>query len=271
MGRLDGKVALVTGAASGIGEASASRMGAEGASVVVADVNLDGAEVVAAAIRDGGGDATAVLVDMADDASIAALFSRTVELYGGLDVAHNNAIGMRRPAGFSGVISNYVHDYDAGLFDALLHGTVTATLVATQQAVPLMTERGGGSIINTASIAGTRGEIYNPAYGAGKAALIQLTRATAAMYGRRGIRCNAICPGLILTPAGRAAFDEPTMALWRKHTVVNRLGIAEDVAHLAVYLASDESEYMTGQALVIDGGVTMHEPMWADRLALEAT
>jgi NAD(P)-dependent dehydrogenase (short-subunit alcohol dehydrogenase family) len=270
MNRLAGKVALVTGAASGIGEASASFIGAEGASVVIADINLEGAEVVAETIRRKGGNATAVLADMGDEQSIGGLFSKAVELYGGVDIVHNNALGFRMPERSSaGRSSNYVHDYDPNLFDAMLHATVTAAMISTQHAIPLLTQRGGGSIINTASIAGTQGEVYNPAYGAGKAALIQLSKSTAAMYGRRGIRCNAVCPGFILTPAGLGAFDEDGRALWRKHTVVDRLGIAEDVAHLVVYLASDESEFMTGQALVIDGGFTMHEPMWADRLERE--
>jgi NAD(P)-dependent dehydrogenase (short-subunit alcohol dehydrogenase family) len=269
MGRLSGKVAVVTGGGQGIGGASAFRMAEAGASVVVADINLEIAEQNVAAIRAAGGEATAVFVNMADDASVEALFAEVVDLYGGLDVVHNNAIGVRPPEGWTGAMSDYVHDSDAQVFDALLHGTVTVTMLATRHAVPLLLARGGGSIINTASIAGIRGEIYKPAYGAGKAGVIQLTRSTAAMYGRQGVRCNAICPGYILTPSGEMAFDDDMKALWRRHTVIDRHGQSDDVAHLAVYLASDESEFMTGQALVIDGGFTMHEPMWADRLELE--
>jgi len=207
---------------------------------------------------------------MADDASVEALFAEIVELYGGLDIAHNNAIGMRPPEGWTGAMNHYVHEGDPAVFEALLRGTVTVTMLATKHAVPLLLARGGGSIINTASIAATRGEIYLPAYGAGKAAVIQLTRSVAAMYGRQGVRCNAICPGYILTPSGEKAFDDDVKALWRRHTVIDRFGQSDDVAHLAVYLASDESAFMTGQALVIDGGFTMHEPMWADRLDLES-
>jgi NAD(P)-dependent dehydrogenase (short-subunit alcohol dehydrogenase family) len=92
--------------------------------------------------------------------------------------------------------------------------------------------------------------------------VIQLTRSIAAMYGRQGVRCNAICPGYILTPSGEKAFDDDMKATWRRHTVIDRHGQSDDVARLAVYLASDESQFMTGQALVIDGGFTMHEPMW---------
>jgi NAD(P)-dependent dehydrogenase (short-subunit alcohol dehydrogenase family) len=150
-------------------------------------------------------------------------------------------------------MANFVHESDEGWFDALLHATITTTMLGIKHAVPYLLERGGGSVINTASISGIRGEAFAPAYGAGKAGVIQLTRATAAMYGRQGIRCNAICPGLILTPTSDHSFDARMKAAWQRHTPMNRLGRPEDVAHLAVYLASDESEYVTGQALVVDG------------------
>jgi NAD(P)-dependent dehydrogenase (short-subunit alcohol dehydrogenase family) len=264
--RLGGKVAVVTGAAAGIGAASAAAMAANGASVVVGDIDLAGAEKQAAAIRAAGGEAISVHVNAAEGDSIQALLAAAVEEYGGLDVLHNNAIGVRRPSGPARAISHFVHESDEGWFDALLHATVTTTMHGIKHAVPLMLERGGGSIINTASISGIRGEVFTPAYGAGKAGVIQLTRSAAAMYGRQGIRCNAICPGLILTAAGDHSFDAKMKQAWQRHTPMNRLGRPEDVAHLAVYLACDESEYVTGQALVIDGGFTMHDPTWADRL-----
>jgi NAD(P)-dependent dehydrogenase (short-subunit alcohol dehydrogenase family) len=267
--RLGGKVAVVTGAASGIGAASAAAMAANGASVVLGDVNLAGAEKQAAAIREAGGNALAVEVNAADGGSIEALLAAAVAEFGGLDVLHNNALGIRRPAGVTVPIADYLHESQEGWFDALLHATVTSTMLGIKHAVPLLTERGGGSIINTASISGIRGEVFTPAYGAGKAGVIQLTRAAAAMYGRRGIRCNAICPGLIITQSGGRATDESLKESWRRHTPMNRLGRPEDIAHLAVYLAADESAYVTGQAIVVDGGFTMHDPTWADRLDAE--
>jgi NAD(P)-dependent dehydrogenase (short-subunit alcohol dehydrogenase family) len=270
MGRLDGKVAIVSGAGSGIGEASAARLAAEGAEVVLADIRLDAVERNSEAIRRVGGLATAVQVDSGDERSVEALFEQVRRTYRGVDIVHNNAIGTPRTGALPAPPSHYLHDSAPEVFDALLHGTVTATMLGIKHSVPLMIERGGGSIINTASIAGMRGEVFMPAYGAGKAGVIQLTRAAAAMYGRQGIRCNAICPALILTPAGRSTFNEAEMALWRKHTVASRLGEADDVAHLVVYLASDESAFVTGQAIVVDGGFTMHEPMWADRLEISS-
>jgi NAD(P)-dependent dehydrogenase (short-subunit alcohol dehydrogenase family) len=271
MGRLSGKVVVVTGAAAGIGAASAAAMAANGASVVVGDVDATGAEKHAASIREAGGRAIAVEVNAAEGDSIEALLAAAVDEYGGLDVLHNNAVGVRRSPSMSREVPNYLHESDEGWFDALLHATVTTTMLGIKYAVPHLLERGGGSIINTASISGIRGEVFAPAYGAGKAGVIQLTRAAAAMYGRRGIRCNAICPGLILTPSGNRTFDERMKAAWQRHTPMNRLGRPEDVAHLAVYLASDESEYVTGQAMVVDGGFTMHDPTWADRLDFETS
>jgi NAD(P)-dependent dehydrogenase (short-subunit alcohol dehydrogenase family) len=266
VGRLNGKVAVVTGGGAGIGAASAAAMAANGALVVLGDVNLAAAEKQASSIRAAGGTALAAEVNAADGSSIEALLAVAVSEYGGLDVLHNNALGVRRPAGATTAIADYIHESDEGWFDGLLHGTVTATMLGIKYAVPHMIRRGGGSIINTASISGMRGEVFTPAYGAGKAGVIQLTRAAAAMYGRQGIRCNAICPGLILTESGGRSADEGLRAAWQRHTPMNRLGRPDDVAHLAVYLAADESEYVTGQALVIDGGFTMHDPTWADRL-----
>jgi NAD(P)-dependent dehydrogenase (short-subunit alcohol dehydrogenase family) len=133
-------------------------------------------------------------------------------------------------------LEHYIDRMEEGWFDALLHGTVTAAMLGMKHAIPALRETGGGSIINTASIAGMHGEIYLPGYGAGKAALIQLTRAAAAMYGSDGIRCNAICPGLILSGAGEAAFDVQERAAFLRHTPIGRLGTPEDVGPLAVWL-----------------------------------
>jgi NAD(P)-dependent dehydrogenase (short-subunit alcohol dehydrogenase family) len=265
-GRLAGKVAVVTGAGAGIGAASARALADSGASVVVGDIDLAAAQKQAAAIRSDAGDARAMAVDVSDGESIAALMAAVVESFGGLDVLHNNALGVRRPEGAAGAPSNFVHECSGEWFDAMLHGTVTATMLSIKHAVPHLVERGGGSIINTSSISGIRGEVFAPSYGAGKAGVIQLTRAVAATYGRSGIRCNAICPGLIMTPTSGHSFDDRMRTAWQRHTPMNRIGRPEDVAPLVVYLASDESAYMTGQALVIDGGFTMHDPTWADRL-----
>jgi NAD(P)-dependent dehydrogenase (short-subunit alcohol dehydrogenase family) len=241
-------------------------LAAEGASVVLGDIDREAAARVADRITGNGGSAVAVEVDAADGESIEALVSSAVTEFGHLDILHNNALGLPRSPRPSGRPANFIHESDEGWFDAFLHATVTSTMLGIKCALPHLLKAGRGSIINTASISGIRGEPFAPAYGAGKAGVIQLTRATAAMYGRQGIRCNAICPGLIVTDSSREAFDQRMKTAWQRHTPMNRLGRPEDVAHLVVYLASDESAYMTGQALVIDGGFTMHDPTWADRL-----
>jgi NAD(P)-dependent dehydrogenase (short-subunit alcohol dehydrogenase family) len=265
--RVEGKVAIVTGAASGIGAATAALLAREGATVVVADLSADGAQHHAAALCAEGLDVHAATVDMGDAASVAALVDDAVARHGGLDILHNNALGLPRghDAGVRG--HERVHEADDAWFDAMLHATVTTTMVGIRHAIPHFRARGGGSIVNTASVAGTRGSEFNPAYGAGKAGVIQLTRSVAAMYGAEGIRCNAVCPGLILTPAAEAAFDPAQRAMFARQTPSPRLGRPDDVAHVVLFLASDESSFVNGQALVVDGGFSMHEPVWADRRA----
>ena len=269
-GRLAGKVAIITGAASGIGAACATAMAAAGASVVIADVDADGARARASTIVEAGGVAVAKNFDAAGgDEEFASLFEDAAASFGRVDVVHNNANGVRPPGGAAGdPFQHYIDRADEAWFDALLHGTVTTAMLGIKYAVPALRKAGGGSIINTASIAGMHGEVYLPGYGAGKAALIQLTRAAAAMYGPDNVRCNAICPGLILSGAGETAFSAEERAAFIRHTPLGRLGSPQDVGPLAVYLASDESRHMTGQALVLDGGFTMHDPAWADRLDL---
>lgn len=264
-GRVEGKVAVVTGGASGIGAATASLLAREGATIVVADIASRAAERHAESLRADGGDAHAAVADMADAASVAALLDGVVARHGGLDILHNNALGV--PAGHDVRVrgDERVHEADPAWFDAMLHATVTTTMVAIRHAIPHFRARGGGAIVNTASVAGTRGSEYNPAYGAGKAGVIQLTRAVAAMYGTEGIRCNAVCPGLVLTPAAEAAFAPEQRTMFQRHTPSPRLGRPDDIAYAVLYLASDESSFVNGQALVVDGGFSMHEPVWADR------
>lgn len=266
-GRVAGKVAVVTGGASGIGAATSARFASEGATVVVVDIAAKAAERHAQAIRDAGGDAHAAVADMADAASVAAMIDDVVARHGGLDILHNNALGLA--AGHDVGVRGHerVHEADDAFFDAMLHATVTTTMVAIREAIPHLRRRGGGAIVNTASAAGTRGSEYNPAYGAGKAGVIQLTRSVAAMYGTEGIRCNAVCPGLVLTPAAEAAFDPAQRAMFQRQTPSPRLGHPDDIANAVLFLASDESSFVNGQALVVDGGFSMHEPVWADRRA----
>lgn len=258
MKRLDSKIAIITGAASGIGRATARRVAAEGARTVVADLNGAGAKQVADEISAAGGEATAVQADLGDNDSARAMVEAAVTAYGGLDILHNNAAATRLAA----TEDRPVSAADPAVWDETMRVNLRGALVAIQAAVPHMIARGGGSVINTASGAGLTGDLRNPAYGASKAALISLTRYVATEFGKQGIRCNAISPGFIVIPekAGREAV-EVTML---RHHLTPRLGRPEDIAALIVFLASDESAFITGQNICVDGGLLAHQPFLAD-------
>ena len=258
MGRLDGKIAIITGAASGIGQATARRVAAEGARTVVADLNADGAKQVAEAISAAGGEATAVQVDLGEADSVRAMVQAAVTAYGGLDILHNNAAATVLAATKDLPVSAA----DPAVWDETMRVNLRGALVAIQAAAPHMIARGGGSVINTASGAGLTGDLRPPAYGASKAALVSLTRYAAAEFGKQGIRCNAISPGFIVIPEkpGRDAVH----ATMLRHALTPRLGRPEDIAALVVFLACDESAFITGQNICVDGGMLAHQPFLAD-------
>ena len=258
MGRLDGKIAIITGAASGIGQATARRVAAEGARTVVADLNADGAKEVAAKIAAAGGEATAVQADLGNNGSVRAMVEAAVAAYGGLDILHNNAAATHLAATRDLPVSAA----DPDVWDDTMRINLRGAMVAIQAAVPHMIARGGGSVINTASGAGLTGDLRNPAYGASKAALISLTRYVATEFGQQGIRCNAISPGFIVI--GEKPGREAVHATMLRHALTPRLGRPEDIAALVVFLASDESEFITGQNICVDGGMLAHQPFVAD-------
>jgi NAD(P)-dependent dehydrogenase (short-subunit alcohol dehydrogenase family) len=258
MGRLDGKIAIITGAASGIGKATAERVAAEGAATVVADLNADGARDVAAKITAAGGTATAVRTDLGDAGSVRAMIEAAVTSYGGLDILHNNAAATHLAA----TRDLPVAAADPDVWDETMRVNLRGTMLAIQAAVPHMIARGGGSVINTASGSGLTGDLRNPAYGASKAALISLTRYAATEFGKQGIRCNAISPGFIVI--GEKPGREAVHAVMLRHALTPRLGRPEDIAALVVFLASDESAFITGQNICADGGMLAHQPFAAD-------
>ncbi|MFJ4790154.1 SDR family NAD(P)-dependent oxidoreductase [Streptomyces sp. NPDC088794] len=260
MGRLDDKIAIVTGAASGIGAATARRLAAEGAHTVVADLNLDGAKAVTEEIRAAGGSATAVPVDLGDIDSVRAMVATAVETYGGLDVLHNNAAATHLAARQDLTVL----EADPAVWDDTMRINLRGTMVAIQAAVPHMIARGAGSIINTSSGAGLAGDLRNPAYGASKAALINLTQYVATQYGKQGVRCNAIAPGFIVTLASAGLAHGAIREKMLRHHLTPRLGRPEDVASAVVFLASDESAFITGHTLRVDGGLLSHQPYVAD-------
>ena len=251
MGRLDGKVAVITGAASGIGRATAVRFASEGAAVVVADVNPKGGEETVAACKEAGGRAVFQRVDVTDEADIKAAVDRAVSEFGKLNVIFNNA-------GLAGAVGK-VEDTTADNWDRTFSILLRAVFLGIKHAVPAMRKAGGGSIISTASIAGLRGGAGPHAYSAAKAGVINLTRSVALEVGKDRIRVNCICPGGINTPlifnnvpGGYEVADQFLKTL----QPMPRSGAPADIAAMAAFLASDDAEWITGTAMVVDGGLT---------------
>jgi NAD(P)-dependent dehydrogenase (short-subunit alcohol dehydrogenase family) len=244
-----GKVALVTGAASGIGEATAHRFAAEGAKVVAVDVNGDGAERVAASIRAAGAVASAFAADVTDPAAAREMIRHAVATFGRLDVLDNNAT--------SGTMGR-VADVSLEEWNRVVAINLTAPFIAAKLAIPVMLERNGGVIVNISSAAGVQAEEGLAAYASAKAGLLALTRNIAAEYGRRGIRCNAVCPGAVLTPPTRAFLGavDGIQARMEQATPLRRIASPEEIASVVVFLASDESSYVNGATIMVDGGAT---------------
>ena len=249
--RLDSKVAVITGAGSGIGAATAHAMAREGASVVVADVNLESAETVASEITEAGGVATPVRADVTVDADVAGMIAAAVESYGRLDVLHNNAGAAQE------MVDTDVVSTPDSAWEIANRVDLMGVVYGCKHAIPVMTATGGGSVIVTASVGPMFGQTALIAYAAAKAGAISVTKYVATSHGRAGIRCNAIAPGLVLTPGAEAVFpSQRLLDAISRHQTLDGFVRPEDVANLAVFLASDESRCITGQTLIIDAGAT---------------
>lgn len=252
MGRLNGKVAIITGAASGIGRATAIKFAGEGAAVVIADLNAEGGEASVRDCKENGGRAIFQKTNVSAEAEIKALVARAVKEFGRLDIIYNNA-GIGGAIGALEQIS--VEDWDRSQA-VLLRGV----FLGMKHSVPEMRKVGGGSIISTASVAGIRGFAGLHAYCAAKAGVVNLTRSAALEFAKDKIRVNCICPGGINTPIlhrnqpGVKDAMEKWMASSQPYP---RAGHPEDIAGMALYLASDDSEFVTGQAMIVDGGLTV--------------
>jgi NAD(P)-dependent dehydrogenase (short-subunit alcohol dehydrogenase family) len=249
--RLQGKVCVITGAGSGIGQAMALRFAREGGSILAADQSGDTAEATAQLVRDAGGDAVGLQVDVRSGTQVQAMVAAAVERWGRLDVLCNNA-GI---LGHSGEIV----DVDEAAWDTAMAVNVKGVYLGCKYAIPEMLRSGGGAIVNTASVAGMVGIPQRALYCTSKGAVIALTKQVAVAYVEQGIRCNCVCPGTIDSPwVGRllAAADDPQAmrAQLEARQPMGRLGTSEEVAAAALYLASDEAAFVTGASLVIDGG-----------------
>jgi NAD(P)-dependent dehydrogenase (short-subunit alcohol dehydrogenase family) len=260
MGRLIDKVAIVTGGASGIGQATAKILAAEGAKVVVADFNATGAQAVADAIVATGGTASAIALDATNADSVRAMVEFARRQYGALHILHNNVGGTDVTKDLA------VVDLDLDCWDQVFALCLKSVLMGCKFAIPLMIESGGGSIINTASMSGTGGDLANTAYGVAKTGVMSLTKYVATQYGAQNIRCNAVAPSVVMTPAVEKFMPEPILNAFRKHTLLPRLGKPEDIGYLVAFLASDEAGYITGQTIQADGGLNTHLPTTAEGL-----
>ena len=251
MGRLDGKVAVLTGAGSGIGRVAASMFAAEGAAVVVADVVADAARKAAAEVVASGGRAEPVVVDVADADQVQAMVDAATAAFGRLHILFNNA-GIFPPDD-GGVL-----DTPPATWQRVMEVNLQGVWLGCRAAIPAMLASGGGSIVNVASFVALVGAATaQVAYTASKGGVLALSREIAVEYARQGIRVNSVCPGPIETPLLAELLRDPDRRARRLvHVPMGRFGRPEEIAAAALFLASDEASFVTGSALVVDGGIT---------------
>jgi NAD(P)-dependent dehydrogenase (short-subunit alcohol dehydrogenase family) len=252
--RLNDRVALITGAGSGQGRAAAVLFAREGARLALCDVDGDGLAETAALVGDEGGKCITATVSVTSSRDVAALVRRTVDEFGALHVLHNNAAIYLPHKGDAPAA-----DLDEAVFERVIDVNLKGVYLCAKHAIPEMIRAGGGSIINVSSLGGTRGSLRSHAYAMAKGGVISLTYSLAVAYGPQGIRANAIAPGAIDTPmvrnAGMLAGDGERAVM--PHLPLRRIGRPEDVARVALFLASDESAYVTGTVQIVDGGFSL--------------
>lgn len=257
---LQGKVALVTSGAGGIGGAVCSILTGSGASVVVADIDGQRAEEKAATLREAGANAIAVQMDLENEADITATFAKVMDTYGRLDFIDNNAALLTQEVAMA---DGNIEDMDTAIWDRTFAVNTRGTMLCCRAALKIMKPQGSGSIVNTASNLALQGHVIQAAYSASKAAVIQMSRAIATSHGQFGIRCNAVLPGLTGTPAALSNLPHELHQAVLEETPVGFLGLPEDIAHLVCFLASDAARNINGQTIASDGGTSIHVPGYA--------
>jgi NAD(P)-dependent dehydrogenase (short-subunit alcohol dehydrogenase family) len=243
--RFDNKVAIVTGAAQGIGESYAQALAGQGAQVVVADLNVEGAERVASEIEKAGGSAIGVSVDVSDPASADAMAKSTVDAFGGIDFLINNA------AIYGGMKLAPLMSVDLEYYQRFMAVNVNGAFFCTRACYPSMIDRGGGAIVNQSSVAAWQATGF---YSMSKAAINSLTVNLAAELGPQGVRVNAIAPGFIDTEATRAVTPPKLLETMVRRTPIQRIGQTSDLTGMVLFLLSDEAAFVTGQVIGVDGG-----------------
>jgi NAD(P)-dependent dehydrogenase (short-subunit alcohol dehydrogenase family) len=261
MNQLSGKSAMVTASASGIGKATAKELARRGASVMLADINVEGARVVAQEIVSSGGRAEAIYCDIGVEKDIAAAVGATVAHFGKIDIMHNNA-ALLDPKVFEQDVDILTIETES--WDKTMAVTLRGTMLGCRYAVLEMRKTGGGSIINTSSMYGVSAFYRQTAYGVAKGAINTLTEYVATSFGRDNIRCNAVAPSMIRTPILAEIIPEALIKLNVDSVSLPFLGEPQDIANIVAFLASDDARYLTGLVIKADGGTTSHLPTVAD-------
>lgn len=254
MNRLKDKVAIVTGSTSGIGVGIARLYAAEGAKVIVCGRRAEKGQTIVDRIIAEGGEASYHFMDVTDPSSTEKLMADTFEKYGKIDILVNNAANVGLPDG-------RVDEVTLEMWDAIFASDIRGTFYAIKCALPYMRKNeNGGSIINIGSMASCGGDLGATAYASAKAGVDMLTQSVALQYGKENIRCNCVRPGLIVTPENDAYVAQAVKDIFTDNIMVNRYGCPEDIGHLCVYLGADESAFVTGQVMTVDGGMNAHVP-----------
>ncbi len=254
--RLEDKVFIVTGGAGGIGATTLKLAISRGAKAVVADLSAERAESLAHELCESGGDAIALKVDLADESSIKTMVQSVVNHYGRIDVLNNNAAALSPDTAAQDV---NVEIMPTDVWDTAYAVNVRGAMLMCRESLPYLVEN-QGNIINTVSNLALQGHLIQVAYSSSKAALIQMTRSIAASHGRKGVRCNAVAPGMTMTPALKEAFPAHLRKMVEDETLRDQLGDPEDISEVVVWLASDAARNVTGQVIVADGGLASHVP-----------
>ena len=269
MGTFDGKTAIITGGALGIGRATALEFAREGASVAIADINRDAGEAVVSEVTGDGGRCLLVEADVGRNAECKRVVAETVSAFGGVDVLFNN-VGIQSPGSYLNV-----EDTPEETWDRILDVNLKSAFLMSKYAIPEIRKRGGGAIINTASVQGLQSMKLVPAYAASKGGMLSLTRQMALDYASENIRVLAVCPGSIDTELVRnvAALEggdvDATVRRWGSSHPLGRIGTGQDIANVVLFLASDKASFMTGEYVCVDGGF-MAEGAWASGAGADA-
>lgn len=254
MNRFEDKIAIVTGAAGGIGEATIRRIISEGGKVVIADYSKERADKLAGELAHSGADVRSIYFSATEVESCKELVDFAMKEYGKVDILINNVGGTNLKRDLS------IEKLDLSYFDEVFHLNLYCMMYLSQQIIPVMEEHGGGNIVNVASIGGITADATGTLYGTSKAGVINLTRYIATQVGKKNIRCNAVAPGLVLTPAALNNLDEKLRNVFLEQCTTPYLGKPEDIAAAIAFLASEDARYVTGQTIVADGGLTIHNP-----------